>query len=72
MTRTHPGPVSAGLGLGLAAGDIPVPGTLPAVIGVRGARHDHLGDADADVPLWRTAAVAGCPDRARRHWPSEH
>jgi len=39
---------------------------------VRGARHDHLGDADADVPLWRTAAVAGCPDRARRHWPSEH
>jgi len=50
----------------------PCRGTLPAVIGVRGARHDHLGDADADVPLWRTAAVAGCPDRARRHWPSEH
>jgi len=34
-------------------------GTLPAVIGVRGARHDHLGDAHADVPLWRTVAVAG-------------
>jgi excinuclease ABC subunit A len=30
---------------------------LPAVIGVRGARHDNLGDAD--VPLWRTVAVAG-------------
>jgi excinuclease ABC subunit A len=36
-----------------------VPGTLPAVIGVRGARHDNLGDVDADVPLWRTVAVAG-------------
>jgi len=34
-------------------------GTLPAVIGVRGARHDNLGDVDADVPLWRTVAVAG-------------
>jgi excinuclease UvrABC ATPase subunit len=59
MTRTHPGPVSVGPGLGLAAGDIPVPGTLPAVIGVRGARHNNLGDVDADVPLWRTVAVAG-------------
>jgi excinuclease ABC subunit A len=36
-----------------------VPGTLPAVIGVRGARHNNLGDVDADVPLWRTVAVAG-------------
>jgi excinuclease ABC subunit A len=45
--------------LGRAAGDIPVPGTLPAVIGVRGARHDNLGDVDAGVPLWRTVAVAG-------------
>jgi len=34
-------------------------GTLPAVIGVRGARHDNLRDVDADVPLWRTVAVAG-------------
>jgi len=59
MSRTHPGPVSAGPGLGLAAVDIPVPGTLPAVIGVRGARHDNLGDVDPDVPLWRTVAVAG-------------
>jgi len=33
--------------------------TLPAVIGVRGARHDNLRDVDADVPLWRTVAVAG-------------
>ena len=59
MTRTHPGLVSAGPGLGLAAGDIPVPGTLPAVIGVRGAWHNNLRDVDADVPLWRTVAVAG-------------
>ena len=34
-------------------------GTLPAVIGVRGARHDNLRDVDADAPLWRTVAVAG-------------
>ena len=33
--------------------------TLPAVIGVRGARHNNLGDVDADVPSWRTVAVAG-------------
>jgi excinuclease ABC subunit A len=33
-----------------------VPGTLPAVIGVRGARHNDLGEVDADVPLWRTVA----------------
>jgi excinuclease ABC subunit A len=38
---------------------LPVPGTLPTVIGVRRARHNNLQDIDVDVPLWRTVVVVG-------------
>src|ERR1700751_2065711 len=43
----------------MTPGDNPVPETLPAYIGVHGARHNNLRDVDVDVPLWRTVAVVG-------------
>jgi excinuclease ABC subunit A len=48
----------------MAIADRSVPGTLPAAIGVRGARHNNLRDVDLDVPLWRTVAIVGTSGRS--------
>src|SRR6266496_2916668 len=54
--RTRPGPAAQP---GATTSGIRVPGTLPTVIAVRGARHNNLRDVDVDVPLWWRLAVVG-------------
>jgi excinuclease UvrABC ATPase subunit len=36
-------------------------GAIPAVIGVRGARHNNLMDVDVDVPTSQQVCRAGSP-----------
>src|SRR5258706_16288384 len=43
----------------MATRDTRLPGTLPAVIAVRGARHNSLRGIDVDVRRWRAVAVVG-------------
>src|SRR6185437_3867907 len=52
-------PHTPGMPRSRPAAQLPLPPHLPAVIEVRGVRHNNLRDLDVDVPLWRQVAIVG-------------